>query len=236
VTLVGVRAVFFDVGGTLIHPSPSVGAIYAAVGKRHGFHSSAEALERAFHAAWKIEKSSQAISGLTMSQIDWWRNLVYRTLDLAGLGGPDSQRRAYFDELYDAFARPDAWRVYPDVVESLRSARIRGFHVGAISNWDRRLRPLLDALGVGGLLDSMTISWEVGAEKPAREIFRAALVAADVQPQHALHVGDSYEEDVLGAVAVGMRAALLDRGGKTGAKCSAVRDLREILRSDAVKT
>ncbi len=227
-TVDSLRAVFFDVGGTLIRPWPSVGAVYVAVGARHGFQSDPEEMEQAFHAAWKAEKSAEATSGLTMADEDWWRSLVYRTLNFCGLNGGRKQRLAYFAELSEVFARPDVWQVYPDAVETLRMARTRGLHVGVISNWDRRLRPLLNGLGLGGLVDSMTISCEVGAEKPAEKIFRVALQSANVRPDEALHVGDSYEEDVSGAANVGMRATLIDREGNGTKRCVAVRDLREI--------
>src|SRR2546428_118304 len=116
-----------------------------------------------------------------------------------GLEGNDD----YFADLYDEFARANAWRVYPDVVESLRTVRGRGWHAGAISNWDERLRPLLERLGLRKHLDSITASCEVGAEKPDPRIFRAALEAAGVQAGEAWHIGDAESEDVRGAEAIG---------------------------------
>src|SRR2546426_10400542 len=63
------RAVFFDVGGTLIHPWPSVGEIYSRVAARHGIHRNPDELERSFHGSWKALKSR----GLTVSRNAWWR-------------------------------------------------------------------------------------------------------------------------------------------------------------------
>ena len=192
-----IRAVFFDVGGTLIHPWPSVGAVYARVGEKFDIHVSAEAMEQAFRSAWKESKRG----ALTTSNKEWWRSLVNRAVPNA--------RDGYFEALYEEFAQPDAWRIFPDVFETLTECRSRKLHVGVISNWDERLRPLLERLDLSRYLDSLTISCEVGAEKPAAAIFRAALRAAGTSAGEALHVGDSEVDDVAGAEAIGMNALLV---------------------------
>ncbi|HVM59720.1 MAG TPA: HAD-IA family hydrolase [Verrucomicrobiae bacterium] len=207
------RAIFFDVGGTLIQPYPSVGAVYASVAHRHGIDRTPDEMDRAFRRVWSEMKRP----GLTVSRKEWWRELVFRVL------GQDNAR--CFEDLYNAFAEPDAWQIFSDVEETLRQARARGLHVGVISNWDDRLRGLLEKLGLAAYFDSMTISCEVGVEKPASAIFQAALRTAGVTADNAAHVGDSYEDDVRGAEAVGMRAVLVDRGPEDK---NGIRDLREI--------
>lgn len=198
-----VRAVFFDVGGTLIEPWPSVGAIYAGVASRYGIVTDAGTVERAFRESWRALKRP----GLTVSRKDWWRELVFRTLG--------QENEACFEELFGAFAQPGAWRLFPDALEALRRARASGLHTGIIANWDYRLRPLLAELGIAPMLDSMTISCEVGAEKPDPRIFQRALACACIEPCEAMHVGDSESEDVRGAEAVGMGGALVDRAAGT---------------------
>jgi putative hydrolase of the HAD superfamily len=135
------------------------------------------------------------------------------------------ENEACFEALFAEFARPDSWRVFPDVEGTLREAHARGLHVGVISNWDDRLRALLDGLGLAQNFDSMTISCEVGVEKPSEGIFLAALRTAGVSAADAIHVGDCYEEDVRGAEAVGMRAVLVGRNQETS---NGIRDLRAI--------
>jgi putative hydrolase of the HAD superfamily len=208
-----VRAVFFDVGGTLLRPHPSVGAIYASVASRHGIVTTADVMERAFRQSWTALKRP----GLNVSRKDWWRELVFKTL------GQENQ--ACFEELFKMFASSSAWQVFPDVDDTLHEAHARGLHVGVISNWDERLRPLLTEMGLARHFDSITVSCEVGAEKPDARIFCAALQAAGVTAAEAVHIGDNDNEDVRGAEAVGMRAILLDRGGK---RASALRDLRSL--------
>lgn len=213
-----VRAVFFDVGGTLLRPWPSVGALYAAAARRHGVSGTAEQMERAFRESWAALKRP----GLTVSSKDWWRELVFRTLG--------QENEDCFAELFDLFSRARAWQVFPDVEETLREARARGLHVGVISNWDERLHPLLQEAGLASWFDSVTISCEVGAEKPDATIFRAALHAAKVSAGEALHVGDSYDEDVRGAEAVGMRAVLINRKDDNVYRCACIGDLQDSLK------
>jgi putative hydrolase of the HAD superfamily len=207
------RAVFFDAGGTLVRPHPSVGAVYAAVASRHGIHRTADEMEGAFRQSWTALKRP----GLTVSRKEWWRELVFRVLG--------EKNEACFEELFETFAGPEVWQVFPDVEDTLREARARGLHVGILSNWDDRLRKLLDELGLARRFDSMTISCEVGVEKPNAEIFQAALRAASVTASQAVHVGDCYEEDLGGAENVGMSAILVDRLGQSA---TGLRDLRDL--------
>ena len=72
---------------------------------------------------------------------------------------------------------------------------------------------LLDELDLADWFVTIVISDRVGYGKPHPAIFRAALEAAGVPAERAVHVGDSYAKDVLGAVGVGMAAMLIARDG-----------------------
>ena len=207
------RAIFFDVGGTLIRPRPSVGAVYASVARRYGIDRTADEMERTFRRVWAEMKHP----GLTVSRKEWWREFVFRVLG--------QEHEACFEDLFETFARPDAWQVFSDVEDTLQGARAHGLHVGVISNWDDRLRALLEKLGLAKHFDSQTISCEVGTEKPDAEIFLTALRTAGVTADETLHVGDGYEQDVCGAEKVGMRTILVDREGR---RPEALRDLRDV--------
>jgi putative hydrolase of the HAD superfamily len=214
-----VRAFFFDVGGTLIEPWPSVGAVYAAAAHRHGLTGTAEQMERAFRESWASLKHP----GLTVSRKEWWRELVFRTLG--------QENEECFAELFDLFSRASTWRIFPDVEETLREVRAQGVHLGIISNWDERLRPLLQDLGLAAWFDSVTISCEVGVEKPNPAIFQAALRASRISAAESVHIGDSGDEDIRGAEAIGMRAVLVNRrGGDIASGCRCVHDLRSSLK------
>jgi putative hydrolase of the HAD superfamily len=208
-----VRAMFFDVGGTLMRPWPSVGAIYASVANRHGIAATAEGMERAFRESWAALKGP----GLTVSRKDWWREVVFRTL------GQNDE--ACFEDLFQIFAHADAWQVFPDVEETLREGRSRGLHIGVISNWDERLRPLLDEMRLARYFDSITVSCEVGVEKPDARVFQAALCAAGVAARESVYIGDNEKEDIRGAEAAGLIALLLARNENA---IKGLRNLRSI--------
>jgi len=197
-----IRAVTFDVGGTLIEPWPSVGRVYAQIAERHGVHVPAEQLDRQFAAAWKARKNF----GYSMSD---WSDLVNESF--AGLAGapPDD---ALFSDLYRHFATAAPWRVFDDVVHCLQRLKGRGLKLGIISNWDERLRPLLRALEMDQYFDTVVVSGEVGRHKPDAKIFETAALQLGTPAEAILHVGDSTAEDFEGARKAGLRAVLLRRG------------------------
>lgn len=195
-------AVTFDVGGTLIEPWPSVGHVYAEVAAAHGFPGlEPAALTRRFHGAWR-----------TKGEFDYspaaWQRLVDATFDGLVSRPPSA---SFFDALYRRFEKPGAWRVFEEVIPALGSLRQRGIKLGVISNWDDRLRPLLNGLDLGRWFDVIVLSAEAGTTKPAARIFHQAALALGVEPACILHVGDSPQEDVEGGRAAGFQAVRLDR-------------------------
>jgi putative hydrolase of the HAD superfamily len=198
----GILALTFDLGGTLIEPWPSVGHVYAQVAARHGLVVSSDALNRRFAAAWNAKQDfAHTRAG--------WSDLVDQTF--AGLvETPPS--RTFFPALYDAFASASAWRIHEDVLPCLEELRRRGFKLGAISNWDERLRPLLRELKLDTWFDSIVISAEAGRPKPDPALFQRAAGELRTAPASILHVGDSLREDFEGARAAGFRSLLLKRG------------------------
>jgi HAD superfamily hydrolase (TIGR01509 family) len=81
------------------------------------------------------------------------------------------------------------------------------------SNWDCSLPHVLERAGLAELVDGVVASAVVGFDKPAPELFEAALELAGCDASEAVHVGDSPSEDVAGAAAVGVRPVLLRRDG-----------------------
>jgi putative hydrolase of the HAD superfamily len=213
-----VRGVTFDVGGTLITPWPSVGHIYSDIARRYGYGEiSPVALNRQFVAAWNKKQ------GFSHARHQW-RALVNETF--SGLVAAEPSE-PFFSDLYHYFATAGAWRVFADVHPVLNELRAGGFKLAVVSNWDERLRPLLSELGLGGYFDAFAISMEVGATKPAKEIFDRAATDLCLPANALLHVGDAMTEDYQGATAVGMSALLLDRGASSSGH-SVIRSLTEL--------
>jgi putative hydrolase of the HAD superfamily len=196
-----IRAITFDVGGTLIKPWPSVGHVYAEVAAKYGRKITPAMLDQRFKKAWHEQKNFNHAR-------EEWAELVDRTF--AGLlETPPSQ--TFFPELYDRFSEVSAWHIFEDVKPALDALAARGINLGIISNWDERLRPLLDKLDLSKYFKATMISCEVGFPKPSPVIFEQAAKRLGVAPQFILHIDDSTEHDVDGAKAAGYQARLLER-------------------------
>ena len=116
------------------------------------------------------------------------------------------------DELVESIR----FSAYPDVAPALGALRDRGLRLIAVSNWDCSLPRVLERCDLEGLLDGTVTSAEAGARKPDPAIFAPALALAGCEPDEAVHVGDTAEEDVAGARAAGIRPLLIDRRGTEG--------------------
>jgi len=138
----------------------------------------------------------------------WWRRFLERFCEL--LGAPPPSRFAA-SELFHTFGKAPAWEVFADVPGTLVTLERMGLKLAVVSNWDHRLPGLLDDLRLTSHFEAVVFSAEVGAEKPAAEIFAAALAELGCPPEEVLHVGDSRLEDVEGAEAAGMSARQLVR-------------------------
>ena len=195
---IDVQAVTFDVGGTLIEPWPSVGHVYADVAASHGYQFKPDELNVRFRTAWKAKQNFQH------SRADW-QGLVRATF-----GTPECEK--FFPELYERFASAKVWRVFDDVRPALLRLKEQGIKLGVISNWDERLRPLLDQLNLTSFFDAIAISCEVGQCKPSSEIFHEALRQIGFPGAEVLHVGDNQIEDVEGAKAAGLQAVIRKAG------------------------
>ncbi len=203
------RAIFFDAGGTLLHPYPSVGSLYQKVAACHGLQVSAEAIEKKFRDIWRRRDGISDLRSHSSEKIEreWWRALVGEVFHEFGI---IERFESFFDELYDLFAEPVSWRLYPGIIPLLKELKKRNKRLAIISNWDSRLFKLCEALGLNPYFEFVLASAVFGASKPAPEIFQEALKRMNLKPGEAVHVGDSLEDDVQGAVQAGMDAILID--------------------------
>jgi putative hydrolase of the HAD superfamily len=213
------RLILFDVGATLVDPHPSAQELILGVLRQHGLRVEPEDLRRAEPDAWKAVAGLMPFRSYGQEESRAFWDAFYRAL-LDGLGqawpeGSEGQAlAALLDELYAVFQRLENWRLYPDVVPALEELRLRGHRLGVVSNWEEWLEELLLALEVHQLFDLIVASGPFGRAKPHPSIFRQALELAGVQPEEAVHVGDSPRDDVAGARAVGIRPILIDRRGR----------------------
>ncbi len=201
------RAVLFDVDFTLFRPGPELGPEgYRRVGERHGLD-----LEPARYG----EARAAAIATLQASRDfvhdeEVW--IAFTEQIVLGMGGDPSGARACATDMVREWERHENFSLYEDSLPVLEELRRHGLKIGLVSNGQRDLEEFArhHALDV----DAMVGSRAHGRTKPHPSIFVAALEALDVAPDEAAMVGDSLEDDIEGARALGIRAIFLDRDGR----------------------
>jgi putative hydrolase of the HAD superfamily len=201
------RAVIFDVDFTLARPGPELGAEgYRKVGERHGLTLDPAQYEESRLAA--IDSLQRHPDHVHDDEL--WIEFTERIV--RGMGGGEEGARACAEELVRAWEQHERFTLYEDALPALAELRERGIKIGLISNGSRDLDEFVAHHGLDA--DCVVGSRDFGRTKPHPEIFLHALSLLDVPPEEAAMIGDSYEDDIEGARALGMKAFLLDRDGR----------------------
>jgi putative hydrolase of the HAD superfamily len=217
---VPVSAVVFDVDFTLAKPGPDLGPEgYARLGARYGLTLDPARHDDARRAALVDLKRHPELD----HDEEIWIRFSQRIIE--GMGGAGDTYAAAC-EMEGAWAHAHHFELYEDALPTLEALRDRGLKLGLLSN---SARDLEEFVGHHGLtVDAVLTSRVHGKTKPHETIFRRMLELLDVLPGDALMVGDTIEDDVEGATAVGMRAVLVDREERYGVPDS-IADLRALL-------
>lgn len=206
-----IKAIFFDAVGTLIHLPESVGHHYALVGGKIGLTLDAAALDRAFTACWAQTAERPAIDGPREDDDKgWWRKLINQVINQVAPRMSELDRDAFFEAAYAHFAEAGVWELHPEVIEVLEALRSR-FELAIVSNFDGRLRTILEHLGVSQFFSHVFLSSELGADKPDPLIYERALRLSRLASGETLHVGDDPVRDWQGAEAAGLAVFRLER-------------------------
>jgi putative hydrolase of the HAD superfamily len=214
-----IKAIFFDAVGTLFYLTKTVGDHYALVAEEVGLKLDPKKLEAAFHSAWKQVPPREAVDGPRENDDkDWWRELTDLVLEEVAPTIDELDRDNFFEVAYDHFAEAGVWKLYPEVVDVLEEMRPR-FELAIVSNFDGRLRVILQRLGISKYFRHVFVSSEIGADKPDPEIFRRALKFLELPANQVLHVGDDPERDWKAATHASLSIFQLDR------KKNSLRDL-----------
>jgi HAD superfamily hydrolase (TIGR01549 family) len=198
------RAVLFDVDFTLARPGPELGPEgYRRLGERFGLELDPSRYGEARPTA---HQRIQRHPDLVHDEEIW---VVFTEEIIRGMGGDVPQARECAVEMTRAWERSENFDLYEDVLPVLEELRGYGLKIGLVSNTGRDLEEFLrhHTLPVEAALGSRAHGWT----KPHPSIFQAVLERLGVEPDEAAMVGDSPEDDIEGALALGMRAFLLDR-------------------------
>ena len=213
-----IDAVFFDVGSTLLHPSPSVAETFARVAQERGHTLTVRDVEPhmpamdAYYEAEYLRDGDFWCSheGSTAIWLDQYRYVCH----LTGLGH-DAEGMAL--AIHESYRRGDHWALYPDVSGCLKTLKESGMALAVVSNWDAGLEGLLRDLRLLPYFDAVVSSAVVGYRKPDPVIFELACEQLGVKAARVLHVGDRPDADGEGAVAAGIRPLIIDRHDAEGA-------------------
>jgi putative hydrolase of the HAD superfamily len=210
----------FDVDFTIARPGPDLGPEgYRALGERHGLSLDPGRYEDARRDALVELKQHPELD----YDEEIWIRFTQRIIE--GMGGTGDTYAAAA-EMERAWVHAHHFELYEDALPTLDALRDRGLKLGLLSN---SARDLDEFVGHHGLtVDAVLTSRAHGKTKPHETIFRRMLELLDVAPRDALMVGDTIEDDVEGATAVGMRAVLVDREGRYG-QADSIADLRALM-------
>jgi HAD superfamily hydrolase (TIGR01662 family) len=215
----GIRAVLFDVDFTLAKPGPDLGPDgYRRMGARYGLALDPSLYDEARLRAFdELERHPE----LEHNEEIW---VLFTERIIRGMGGNDERAHECAVEMTSAWEHAHNFELYEDVLPTLAALREHGLKLALVSNTARDLDRFIEHHGLE--VDAALSSRTHGRVKPHASIFRAVLDRLDVRPMEAAMVGDTPEDDVEGARALGMRAFLLDRDDRHAD--ADLHDLREL--------
>ena len=205
-----IEIVFFDAGETILRPYPSFPELFAQTCRRHGYEvdpADVKALQDRLGPLIDVAQGS-GVEDASLSadaSLEFWTFLYRRLLGELGLDV------SLAPEFYKVFSDSSSYKLFDDVRPTFDRVAADGYRLGLISNFEGWLEKMLVELEVGHDFDVSVISGLVGVEKPDPRIYEIALEKARVEPDRAVHVGDSLRTDVEPALATGMHAVLIDR-------------------------
>lgn len=219
-----VRAIFFDIGDTLVFDDPPLPQRLAQAFRAMGLRVD----DTRFPAAFRLGETFAAeryVRGFPWDDPESLEGALRLILGELQLPEPDLL------EFQARFAAVPFTRfVHPEALSLLAELKVRGFVLGMISDWEVTLPDLLAELGIAPYLDALAVSSSVGVTKPDPRLFHEALRQANVAPINSLHIGDWLELDIAGAHAAGMQSVLFDWAGRRPeADCRRVTTFSQLL-------
>jgi putative hydrolase of the HAD superfamily len=231
-----IRTIFFDAGFTLLRPYPSIAEICQQVCQQLGLHIKRNEVEARMDEAedyfLRQSRNNRHTWASEEAINEFWTG-YYMTL-LRALVVEHDEPRLYqlARAINEEFEKHTSWEIFPDVLPVLQTLRARNYTLGVISDWGIALGPILRQHTLSRYFDCLLVSATTGYAKPSPMLYQQALERANAVPDYALHIGDSYIHDVLGARSVGMTPVLLDRAARLkpeNVDCLLVHSLYEML-------
>lgn len=210
------KAVFFDWFNTLAVYYPLREELQSQAIREFGFDVSAEQVKPALLQADKLvfDENAKYPMRLRSKEEQTEVYVQYETLLLENIGIDLSNE---LSTVANIFKRAEqlygniGFALYDDVIPVLKELKEEHLIIGLITNLEIDMKPICTELGLDPYLDFIVTSGEAGSDKPQPEIFLHALKKAGVDPSEAVHIGDQYKIDAVGAMNAGIKPIIIDR-------------------------
>jgi putative hydrolase of the HAD superfamily len=210
------KAVFFDWFNTLAVYHPPREELQSQAIREFGFNVSAEKLRPALLKADQLVFDENARYPLRLRSKEGQTEVYvrYETLLLKNVGidlsDEVSTAANIFDRAEELYGNI-GFALYEDVIPVMKKLREKDLKIGLITNLEIDMKPVCSELGLDPYLDLIVTSGEAGSDKPQPEIFLLALKKAGVDASEAVHIGDQYKIDAVGAMSAGIKPIIIDR-------------------------
>jgi len=209
-----IKAVFLDWFNTLAHFNPLREELHLQALREFGIEASPPRVRRGVLLAdkyWFEEDVRSKIKARSpQEQVEIARRYQQILLGEVGVEVDEEKLPGIMKRVQELY-KGVTFALFEDVLPTLKMLKGRGLILGLLTNLDRDMAAICRQLGLESYLDFVVTSEEAGSDKPNPPIFLAALEKAGVKPAEAIHVGDQYQIDVVGARGVGIGPILIDR-------------------------
>jgi len=215
------KAVLFDLGNTLVYQEP-----YEAFQRILQANSVFKSIKEIREALEKGNREFEAERRAVLPAREFYVQLNMTILKHLGITRSVRRLAEEIDQQWFNFSKV---HVYSDVKDSLRMLKQMRLKLGVVTGgYELDIKQILPRAGLEEFFDVCVGVDTTGKRKPKPEAFKHALKRLGVKPEEAIFVGDSLEQDYLGAQKVGMKAVLIQREGKPVTGIKTVTSLREI--------
>lgn len=209
-----IKAILFDLDGTLVHHTPNSGDVFVDYVRSLGFQVSEEDKIRAEHwthfyfaHSFEIQKDGDLYKD---DEKNFWLNFSKRRLVALGLSSDDALELAPQISAYMAENHHPESLVPQDAFPLLESLKSAGYTLGMVSNREKPYAEKLKELKLDSYFEFTFASGEINAFKPDRVVFDHALKLARTSAEETIYIGDNYFADVVGARRAGIIPVLYD--------------------------
>jgi putative hydrolase of the HAD superfamily len=211
-----IKAVFFDWFNTLARYEPAREETASRVLKELGHDIAPDKVRFAISLAdkaWFEENTRSPVRARNADEQQRvyarYQQTVLKEVGVDTTSNPELLRKVLARQ--QALSAGMHFVLFDDVLPAVKNLKERNMVLGVLTNLDQDMAPLSKGLGLDKYVDFFVTSGEIGADKPKAPIFLAAMRRASVSAGEAIHIGDQYNVDVLGARGVGITGLLLDR-------------------------